>query len=141
MPHPHPGPKATAVGGSRITPLFRFMSGIMFIVVQNQSTLQSGCMSILQGSRNRILKSLFTGGQRQSLVASPQLGPVCPLCQSSPLLPLVLGNGQVSHPHRLLAGVGLRKSKAQKVQSRLAFLCLNLPPTTLLPSSSVRCSF
>lgn len=78
------------------------------------------------------------------MVASPQLGPVCPLCQSSPLFSLVLGDGQVSHPHRLpglLAGVGLWNSKAQKVQSRLVLLCLNLPPTTLLPSSSVRCSF
>lgn len=88
-------------------------------------------------------KSLFTWWRLQSLVASPQLGPVCSLCQSSPLLSLVLGGGQVSHPHRLprlLAGVGLWNSKAQKVLSRLSFLCLNLPPTTLLPSSSVRCS-
>lgn len=88
-------------------------------------------------------KSLFTWWRLQSLVASPQLGPVCSLCQSSPLLSLVLGGEQVFHPHRLprlLAGVGLWNSKAQKVLSRLSFLCLNLPPTTLLPSSSVRCS-
>lgn len=49
-PHPHPGPRATVVGGEPNSCLFCFMSGIMFIVVQNQSTLQSGCMSILQGS-------------------------------------------------------------------------------------------
>lgn len=34
----------------------------------------------------------------------------------------------------------LWNSKAQKVQEGLAFLCLNLPPTTLLPSSDARCS-
>lgn len=34
----------------------------------------------------------------------------------------------------------LWNSKAQKVQQGLAFLCLNLPPTTLLPSSDARCS-
>lgn len=60
--------------------LFCSMSGIMFIVVLNQSTLQSGCMSILQGSRNQIPRACLQGGQHQSLVASPQLGPVCPLC-------------------------------------------------------------
>lgn len=35
---------------------------------------------------------------------------------------------------RLEAGVGLWNSKAQKVQRGLAFLCLNLAPTALLPS-------
>ena len=39
----------------------------------------------------------------------------------------------------LEAGVGLWHSKAQKVQRGLAPLCLNLPPTSFLPSSSARC--
>lgn len=36
--------------------------------------------------------------------------------------------------------MGLWNSKAQKVQRGLALLCLNLPPTSLLPSGSARCS-
>lgn len=40
---------------------------------------------------------------------------------------------------RLEAGARLWNSKAQEVQQGLAFLCLNLPPTTLLPSSYARC--
>lgn len=35
--------------------------------------------------------------------------------------------------------MGLWHSKAQKVQRGLAPLCLNLPPTSFLPSSSARC--
>lgn len=35
--------------------------------------------------------------------------------------------------------MGLWHSKAQKVQQGLAPLCLNLPPTSFLPSSSARC--
>lgn len=89
-------------------------------------------------------KSLFTGGAASVLGSQPPAGTSLSTLPSSPLLSLVLGNGQVSRPHRLprlLAGVGLWNSKAQKVQSRLAFLCLNITPTTLLPSSPVRCSF
>lgn len=41
---------------------------------------------------------------------------------------------------RLEAGARLWSSKAQKVRWGLTFLYLNLPPTTLLPCSSARCS-
>lgn len=84
-------------------------------------------------------KSLFTQWQHQSLVASPSWDQS--VHSASPDLSLVLGDGQViPQASRLVAGVRLWNSKAQKVQMGLAFLCLTSSPTTLLPSSSVRCS-
>lgn len=141
-PPPHPSLKATEVGGNRVR--FSFVSSWNHVYYSPASKHFAKWLHVHPlGLMKSYSKSLFTWWRLQSLVASPQLGPVCSLCQSSPLLSLVLGGGQVSHPHRLprlLAGVGLWNSKAQKVLSRLFFLCLNLPPTTLPPSSSVRCS-
>lgn len=140
-PTPHPGPKAMEVGAELMFILFHVWNRVY--CSPESKHFAEWLHARPPGLMKPHSKSPFTQWQHQASVASPQLGPVCPLCQSRPLLSLVLGDGQVSHLHRLsrlVVGGGLWNSKAQKAQWALAFLCLNLPPTTLLPSSSVRCS-
>lgn len=107
-------------------------------VVQNQSTFEKRLHGHPPGPMKPHSRGLFTWQQHQ-------LEPA--LCWDHPLPPIqfapFLSSWRwASHciPPRLELGVRLWNSKAQKVQQGLAFLCLNLPPSTLLPSSDARCS-
>lgn len=79
-PTPLPAPRPRR--WERSLCLFCFTSGIMFIVVQNQSTLQSGCMSILQGSGTHVPRACLHSGS-----ISPWCQP--PAGTSLPTLPIL----------------------------------------------------
>lgn len=117
----------------------------IYTVVQNQSTFEKVAARPFCGARETTLQGLFTRQQRGSLVASPELHPPAPppSIQFAPFLSSWRwASCCIRIGFRWRAG---HRSGAVALQSTkgavgLAFLCLHLAPTTLLPSSSARCS-
>lgn len=86
-----------------------------------------------------VYEATFQGSVYLAAASASSSQPIAGTIPSHTVCSLVLGGGQVI-VFAQSPGWRLWNSKAQKVQWGLTFLYLNLPPTTLLPCSSARCS-
>lgn len=142
MVAPPAGPEASVRSGTPHELVFFFFHvQIIHTVVQDQSTFGKELHAHPSVSMKLHPRGLFYLAAASVSSSQPLAGTI-----PSPPYSLLLSFWRwASHCirtsfSRLEAGARLWNSKAQKVQWGLTFLYLNLPPTTLLPCSSARCS-